>query len=606
GIYYLFTMEEQEFDIGGRVASQPQGRGLSYFVIDMNLNGGLGGVTDYREQILIAYEALDATPMADGTGYWIVCHDNSAAGSGRLFLTPLTAQGVGTPVTVPLDFPTGGRLEFSPDGRYLYHNGRLLAFDNADGRVGDILNVFPNASSAACFTPDSRFLFYTEGRPALGTVVLRYDLSDFSRLDVGRLTENPADVSLQTTGFQMAPDGNIYFVEELISGPDRRYGLSQLTCVSSPTPELNRFLIDLPSSADAGFQPQSLPQYVDAIFQTPPVADTLRLDTLGSILCGDSLRLQAREVGTDYRWSDGSTADSLVVRMPGTYCVTVTGGCQPVVDCQTVRARFNLPEVTLGEPVDLGCEGLLYPLSLTPATPLPDSIVVTYARGSVGTPQPYLRIVVSEQGNDVPEPRDPANDRVTVQFFTPCGRLDTPLDFPEITRFSPFFTAESSEPLCNGLPFDLSVDNAGSLAVDFVRWSDGNTDNPRRFVASPDSVYRATVFSECGDSTELTFTEPIAEFCDCRAVFPELITPNGDGTNDVFRIFSNCPATDFQLLIFNRWGQEAFSSSDPDRGWDGTRDGTPQNMGTYLYRAAYRLPGIETLQIAEGQFSLVR
>ena len=33
--YYLFTMEEVEFDIGGSVAGQPFGRGLSYFEIDM-------------------------------------------------------------------------------------------------------------------------------------------------------------------------------------------------------------------------------------------------------------------------------------------------------------------------------------------------------------------------------------------------------------------------------------------------------------------------------------------------------------------------------------------------------------------------------------------
>ncbi|MCB0694267.1 MAG: hypothetical protein KDC19_08530, partial [Saprospiraceae bacterium] len=49
--YYLFTMEEAEFYIGGDVPGQPAGRGLSYFELDATLNGGLGEVVDYQETI---------------------------------------------------------------------------------------------------------------------------------------------------------------------------------------------------------------------------------------------------------------------------------------------------------------------------------------------------------------------------------------------------------------------------------------------------------------------------------------------------------------------------------------------------------------------------
>lgn len=61
-VYYLFTMEEVEFNIGGSVPGQPQGRGLSYFEVDMALNNGLGGVTVVDQRVHVpAFEGLTGT-----------------------------------------------------------------------------------------------------------------------------------------------------------------------------------------------------------------------------------------------------------------------------------------------------------------------------------------------------------------------------------------------------------------------------------------------------------------------------------------------------------------------------------------------------------------
>lgn len=87
---------------------------------------------------------------------------------------------------------------------------------------------------------------------------------------------------------------------------------------------------------------------------------------------------------------------------------------------------------------------------------------------------------------------------------------------------------------------------------------------------------------------------------------PGVITPNGDGTNEVFRVFytNGASVEDFTLSVFNRWGQKVFTSSDINEGWDGTKNGTPQNMDTYLYIAKFRINGEE--EEVEGQFSLIR
>ena len=85
---------------------------------------------------------------------------------------------------------------------------------------------------------------------------------------------------------------------------------------------------------------------------------------------------------------------------------------------------------------------------------------------------------------------------------------------------------------------------------------------------------------------------------------PELITPNGDGTNDIFRIFYGGEITDYTMTIFNRWGQKIFTSTNVDEAWDGTKDGTPQNTDTYLYVTKFRINGAEVEE--DGQFSLIR
>lgn len=38
-----------------------------------------------------------------------------------------------------------------------------------------------------------------------------------------------------------------------------------------------------------------------------------------------------------------------------------------------------------------------------------------------------------------------------------------------------------------------------------------------------------------------------------------------------------------QFIIFNRWGEKVFESSDPDIGWDGTFRGKPMESGVFVY-----------------------
>lgn len=66
---------------------------------------------------------------------------------------------------------------------------------------------------------------------------------------------------------------------------------------------------------------------------------------------------------------------------------------------------------------------------------------------------------------------------------------------------------------------------------------------------------------------------------------PTGFTPNGDGRNDVLKPILIGISTLNYFQIYNRWGQMLFSTSEPNKGWDGNLNGTPQQSGTYLFMA---------------------
>jgi gliding motility-associated-like protein len=64
---------------------------------------------------------------------------------------------------------------------------------------------------------------------------------------------------------------------------------------------------------------------------------------------------------------------------------------------------------------------------------------------------------------------------------------------------------------------------------------------------------------------------------------PNAFTPNGDGLNDIFRIPPNVSLKLTHFSIFDRWGNQVFSSRDIGKGWNGLYKGTKVDSGVYIY-----------------------
>lgn len=68
---------------------------------------------------------------------------------------------------------------------------------------------------------------------------------------------------------------------------------------------------------------------------------------------------------------------------------------------------------------------------------------------------------------------------------------------------------------------------------------------------------------------------------------PNAFSPNGDGKNDVFKIPAFTPQQIKIFTIYNRYGQSVFSTTDPNKGWDGSYNGILQPAGTYVWKIEY-------------------
>ncbi len=88
-------------------------------------------------------------------------------------------------------------------------------------------------------------------------------------------------------------------------------------------------------------------------------------------------------------------------------------------------------------------------------------------------------------------------------------------------------------------------------------------------------------------------------------IAPNAFTPNGDGTNDIFKILAAGYKELKEFTIFNRWGAEVFKTKNFRQGWDGTYQNKPCEIGTYFWIArAINLDNKETL--IKGDITLIR
>jgi len=107
-------------------------------------------------------------------------------------------------------------------------------------------------------------------------------------------------------------------------------------------------------------------------------------------------------------------------------------------------------------------------------------------------------------------------------------------------------------------------------------------------LASPSmtTIYELTVTNEDGCEQIINITVIISPNVIIQ-VFPNIFSPNGDGSNDEFLLtFENELTTKTELIVFDRWGNQLHNSisSDGTIMWNGSSNGRDLNPGVYIYQ----------------------
>ncbi len=147
----------------------------------------------------------------------------------------------------------------------------------------------------------------------------------------------------------------------------------------------------------------------------------------------------------------------------------------------------------------------------------------------------------------------------------------------------PVITLNPTNPtIFSGNSIQLNAQITGNIAT--YLWSPSTTlNNPAisNPVAKPTNttVYKLSVNSVDNCYAEKNITVTVIK----HIYIPNSFTPNGDGINDIFRIPPSITFTLQYFLIFDRYGNEVFKTTDINKGWDGTYKGAKQPNGTYTY-----------------------
>ncbi len=319
-------------------------------------------------------------------------------------------------------------------------------------------------------------------------------------------------------------------------------------------------------------------QVKDSVLINVNMQTIINLGADTKLCSGDSLQLNAGTGFINYVWSTGAQGNAIIhVKSAGLYYVVATD----VNNCRSsdsVRITGIIPLPVTGLPKTTGiC--------------INESKQLTAAPGynsylwNTGTNSPGITVTTTGMY------------WVKVHDNFGCYKTDTVLVntlYPSPAGFLPFKSAG----ICS---YDeISITPTSTFQNYF--WSNGSS-LPTLSIQQP-GIYWLKVKDQNG-CTGTDTLNILSKECLVNIYFPNSFTPNKDGRNDVFKPVVFGRLVQFRLMIYNRYGQKIFETSDINNGWDGNFNRTPQNTAAFVWICNYQLAG-EELQSVKGHLTLIR
>ncbi len=127
--------------------------------------------------------------------------------------------------------------------------------------------------------------------------------------------------------------------------------------------------------------------------------------------------------------------------------------------------------------------------------------------------------------------------------------------------------------------------------------------NPEHTFEEPGN-YTITLHVENAGSCPDEYSKEICVLPPVVIFVPDIFSPNGDGLNDI--LYARAKSVEkFTFLIYDRWGEKVFETTDTSIGWDGRYKNKPAEQGVYVWYLQVSMAD-GTTQNQKGDVTLVR
>ena len=312
-----------------------------------------------------------------------------------------------------------------------------------------------------------------------------------------------------------------------------------------------------------------------------------------------------------YQWNTGNPNDTLsTVTVTPTatttqYIMTMTDYCNDVV-MDTITITLHPEPTPIISPLDtIACAP--YVSVLANINDVGGTTTWTFSNGITQIGQEANNLVFTEPG---------CYD-VTVSTFSANGCSGSAL-FTDIICVNPLpkanFNFDPLEPrLSDG---EISFDNL-SLGAENYYWDFGRNG---RYGVSNDSLpvfiipfttetsFTVCLTAETNFGCLDTFCQIITVQDDLIFYVPNSFTPDDGNLNSFFKpVFtSGFDKYQYELLVFNRWGEIVFQSRDPEDGWDGRYGNRNADQAAYIWKITYEDTFEDITKTVSGHVTLLR
>lgn len=618
-LFYIITIDEQSST-----------NGVRYSVVDMNLNGGLGDIVANQKNIQLfqtTSEKLEVVPASDGVSYWLLTHDDPG---NNFYAFKISSTGIqSTPVISSVGSTQAngaGHMKINRQfnkiaiGVTFGSKIELFDFDNSTGTVSNPISWNHGLQNPLIygieFSPNGKLLYAS-------------NLDKLVQFDISLSSSNAIQNSsyLFPTGFyqpaslQLGSDDKIYINSgtiDVINCPNKigsACGFQQFAIANQ--------------SGGGGY---GLPKWV---YYPNDIASVVTNSIAYSDSClGNSIQFFLTNTTgiSNVTWDFGDPASGVnntSVGITANHTFSQTG-------------NFNIRAIIFNA---CGSDTLLLSaLSIINCNEPTNSIIGIKLDGDTCSTTNSIAFQVNGTSSspyffwNFGDPASGTNDTITITGLSPFPFPSHVFSSPGIYNVCVSFKepGQSVQTICRKVSIglcctgfivanDSCVENEVNFSfisnetISSINWNFGDANsgiNNTSILNSPYHLFSnsgtflisAIVNYTCGIDTfrkTITVSQCDSANNNCYLYLPNAFTPNGDGKNDMFFPTISCSMQQFEFIIFNKWGEEIFKTSNQSEKWDGKYKGSDCNIGDYTYLITYKFPSQKS-KVIYGFFTLIR